>query len=600
MLKRKNAFFKFVMEDGCSSKDFCLAVEYYQKASLEEKDLFYQKQKNIVFSCLEEMIKSHSTVLEDSQKIYQRYGIPNYYFKSAFKLILHDYADDDLVKEYFSMLNTEESKKIFEEAKQSLWDNKKLNQIAKEHYLSLSELDQLIIDYATKHYNISADDFKKYKTYYRNFRRFLTLENINYFQRKYAYHYYQNYATPEEKEEFEYLVQNILVKIIHNSNTSEALDAFLETSNLSDYDLYFFTTVQSIVPSIKEKFLARFKKYYDGCLKYNFAVVDIKKEAVKLKLKSEDYIFLARVYAKEVLHMEGELKRIEENHYTKPVYDVLQNIQFETDLAKIEETLEQENVKPNDISVFCYCVNSKLPKEDQKSLEKKLLECLRVVQAKRIAKGQKKSSMVAPDYSLYYEYLNQDLDFIHFCNLKGINFKSFRYVYKTLKNPELAAKLSERIKKETIDSINAQVYWCKELIETIQNGITINGVQRKFNLFDYFYYFGEYQIHRIFLPKLPLPQPEKTILSKFFAPLKRANYMNKNIILRSVYEFHPQLDKKGAPIKGSGRILSREELQEIIDIFEARNIPFYDILINVATRCYANHSLIEEMSLQRK
>ena len=145
-----------------------------------------------------------------------------------------------------------------------------------------------------------------------------------------------------------------------------------------------------------------------------------------------------------------------------------------------------------------------------------------------------------------------------------------------------------------------QIYWCKELILAIQNGINIHGINRKFNLFDYFYYFGEYQIHQFFIPKLPLPQPEKTILSKFFAPLKKANYLNLNTFLNSMYEFRPKLDKKGTPIKGSGRVLSREELQEIADIFETKNIPFNDILLNMATRCYANGSLIEEIPLQRK
>lgn len=600
MLTEKEAFFRFITEDECSSKNFYKAVKYFSQATFDERNQFYQKLKNILSLCLDEMTKCHSNNLEIAKKIYQKYGINDYYFKYAFRFFAHNQSENSLSSIYLDLLNDEDKEKIFEDLKQSLWDNKKFTEIAKEYHLSQTELDQLIIDYAVRHYKISADDFKKYKLYYRNFRRFLSLEKINRYQRRNAYYYYQNYALPEEKEEFEYLVQNYLVKIIRYSNNPEALDAFLSESNLSDYDLYFFTTIQSIDFNVKEKLFARFKTYYDGCLKYNFSVVDIKREALKLKLKSEDYVFLARVYAKEVLHIDGELERIVENHYTKPIYDVLKNIQDETDLAKIEAILDQEKVKPSDISVFCYCVNSKLPKENQQSLERKLLECLRVVQSRRIAEGRKKTSVASPDYSLYHEYLNQDLNFIHFCNLKGINFKSFRYVYKTLKNPELAVKLEERIQKESIDNEKAQVYWCKELIEAIQNGITINGINRKFNLFDYFYYFGDYQIHRFFLPKLPLSQPEKTILSKFFAPLKRVNYMNKNVVLRSVYEFYPQLDKKGKPIKGTGRILSEEELQEIVDIFEARNIPLYDILISMAVRCYANHSLIPEMSLQRK
>ena len=598
MLKEKDAFFRFVNGFSCSPADFNLVLRYFKHADFQEKGLFYQRQKSMVFACLREMIKQHSTASAICQKIYQNLGISDYYFQSVFHFIIHSYADDELVKTYCAMLQEEKAEKIFEEAKQALWENQKLNKIAKQNHLSISQVEQFLADYAIQHYHISFDDFKQYKSCYRNFRRFLALEKINYSQKRKAYYYYQNYASKEEKEEFLYVVQNYLVKIIRISHKPQALDAFLEEANLSDYDVYLFTTIQSIDINVKERLFFRFKKYYDGCLKYNFSVVDIKKDAYHLS--ANEYIHLARVYAKEVLHIEAPLEKIVEKHYTKPVYEALKTIQDETDLAKIEQVLYDENVKTIDISVFCYCVNANITKEEQQRLEKKLLECLKVVHTRRVAEGQKKVAITPTDYSLYYEYLNQELNFMDFCKQKGISFKNFRYAYKVLKNPELANKLEERIKKESANHVNMQIYWCKELILAIQNGINIHGINRKFNLFDYFYYFGEYQIHQFFIPKLPLPQPEKTILNKFFAPLKKANYLNLNTFLNSMYEFRPKLDKKGTPIKGSGRVLSREELQEIADIFETKNIPFNDILLNIATRCYANGSLIEEMPLQRK
>ena len=56
-----------------SGENFNLALKYFNQASFEEKKLFYQKQKMIVFSCLEEMVRNHSTNLESVQKIYQKF-----------------------------------------------------------------------------------------------------------------------------------------------------------------------------------------------------------------------------------------------------------------------------------------------------------------------------------------------------------------------------------------------------------------------------------------------------------------------------------------------------------------------------------------------
>ena len=83
MLKEKDAFIRFVNGLDCSPADFNLVLRYFKQADFQEKGLFYQRQKSMVFACLREMIKQHSTASAICQKIYQNLGISDYYFQSV-------------------------------------------------------------------------------------------------------------------------------------------------------------------------------------------------------------------------------------------------------------------------------------------------------------------------------------------------------------------------------------------------------------------------------------------------------------------------------------------------------------------------------------
>ena len=592
----KEAFFRFIKGDTCSNSDFNLAFHYYNHAKLEEKKLFFNKQLSIFFLCLKEMLKKQTDQILDVKDIYQKFGIFDHYFKFLFRFFLQTLSKDKLVKEYLTMVENLKKRNIFEAAKKNLWDSDQLSKMANQYHVSKEELKQIILDYANEHYGFSLVAFKKYKYCYKCFRKFLAMETISLKQKRSAYFYYQNYALPEEKKEFQYLAQNMIVKMIHWIKEDNNLDDYLKNNHLTDYDLYFFSTIQSLNSDIKAIIFSRFKTYYDTCLKCNFLKAEIRPKAQERGFLLSEFTLLAKVYAKEVLNTDDFKLREREYCYTKPIYSILASIENETDLAIIEKVFEQEKVTVSNISVFCYCYHASWSKERQQKLEKKFLFCLNAVKKRHIINNIPKIE----SNSIYYEYLSQELNFIDFCKAKGINIEKFQYAYKSLKDKELALRLKERIKNERIKINNIKSFWCKELVQSIQNGITINGVHRKFNLFDYFYYYGKYQIHKYFLPRLLISEHEKTILTSFFAPLKLTNYVNQDIFLSSNYSIHVLFDENGKVIEGSGTVLDRNDLQKIVNIFIEHHIPFYDILTNIAVRCYANNLLVEEMTLQRK
>ena len=199
-------------------------------------------------------------------------------------------------------------------------------------------------------------------------------------------------------------------------------------------------------------------------------------------------------------------------------------------------------------------------------------------------------------YTFYEEYVNGDANLREHCHTNDREEKIVKSQYKHLKNEELVVKFSAKMNQEK----EAILYYFRLLIQNIKSGITVNGVNRKFTLFDYFYYFGQFNLHKIVLTQLPLSAREKTTLNIFFKPLSSANPLNKNVVIHSIYEYNCDKDELGFPIKGTGRIITEDELTCIVDIFLEKNIPLYDKLVSIATRLYNQNALIEVDTLQRK
>ena len=602
----EKSFFKFVSGESCSYKDFELARKYCSNASIHIKKQFYTKLFFIIYLCIEQLLKDKTTDLLSVRPIYSKWGIYDGYFKAFFSLYLKKFNHDPHVLQYMDLANQKEDicyEPLFEQAKEKLWYESEMQKLALMYHMNYEQLRGYLNDYAFSKYHLTSDEFKKYKAIYRNFYHFLQGQKLPLKSKKSTYLYLKKYATLTEKERFKQFAHRILLQVQEAILENRSIDDLLKNAFLTDYDLYQFLQYDSFDPKVVEVIIKRFKKYYDIGLSHSFLLNQLKDFAYQYDMDVHDFVFLAKCYAKEILKINNiddfiASQRINKI-YTKPVYSALSKLCSENDYERIAEIFYQEKVTVNDICNYCYCMRSDLSKENQQKLEQKFLCCLDKVKARRMKEYLQNRAVSQPNYSVFYEYLNQDSNFKDFCTLKSISITNFRERAYSIKDPLLAKQVLEKMQKDVQDNKDMKTCLCKDLISQIKNGITINQVHRNFNLFDYFYYFGEYKIHQFMFHSLSLSPSEQTLLKKFFAPLRCANRMNPDVVVHSVYEFHSKKDKNGYPIKGTGIIVSESELEEIVLLFNNKNIPLYDVVINMAIRCYVNGTLISKNALQR-
>lgn len=132
----------------------------------------------------------------------------------------------------------------------------------------------------------------------------------------------------------------------------------------------------------------------------------------------------------------------------------------------------------------------------------------------------------------------------------------------------------------------------KDLGQKLVNGVlTDNGV-RPFDLIDFYMNFKK--ISTLAIPYLYgsfLSRRETTMITNFLAKTNYCSFINVEDFLNSKVEINCQKDQNGFPIKGTGTILKREELQEILDFLVENDVPLYDVIINQAIRRYVNNAL---------
>lgn len=595
-MTEKKIFLQFIQSEASTSQEFEAARKYVIQASLDEKKLFLDKIDAIIHLVLQNMIEKHVYDFHYFREIYQRYGLFDLYFQHVFQLYLYRYQKDDLVNQYFNRQECRESI-IFAAAKTVLWNRKDLAKIAKRYHISYDRLKQIITEYAQKEYHLT-NNFKDYRTCYRAFRRFLDQHDHELNTKENAYTYYNVYALLPEKDEFQRVVQQYFNQIIHLIHDEAAINHFLEKHHLTDYDLYYFTMIiPNLDASVQLQIFTRFKKYYDLCLDGRFITKNLREKSNSLGMYPQHLIQLGTIYAKEVLkneHIEKEIAQYRIRRvYTKKAYSILDRVAKETDPIKIYEELAATQIDLGDVYIYCYAIRQDLEKKEQQKLEQKLLKDLKNYHDRNCQRNH------SNDYLLYQKYLQGTDDFQTFCEKNGKNVIYFRRKASDLNNP-YAQEVQVRIKKEAQEKSELQILLCEELYQSIRDGIMVNGIHRDFTLVDYFYYFGNLQIHKMRYHIMNLADPIKTTLCKFFKPLRFVNNVHVEAIRKSIYEYDSLKDENGFPIKGTGKILTGEELNEVIQFFQENQIPLYDKLVAIALKCHANHSLYEKNTLQRK
>ena len=602
MMNKKEAFLRY-LNGECTSRDFNLAREYAAHASLEEKELFNQRNNEIAKTGLEKLVSTQPFDLAVVDNFLMKQGVSKEYFQLLLHYYLVNHPHDMLVEQFYHLLYLEyiqDLDYLFTYAKNVAWNTRQLHSIAKKYHMDQYGLEKLLAIYAKK--NLGIDSYTNYKVCYLDFLNFFTDQIKVTIEKEHAYTYYQKYATSQEKEKFESYIKYILDRYKKKVNAQENTTAFLHSLSLNLYDLYLFTQFDFIHDfSYQNILVGQAKKYYDLCASVSFDPNKVASIATIYQMSCEQFLTLAKFYAREVLHFDiiHQSYTVSKNHYKKKVYFLLEAIKDEEDTQKIFDCLSQAHVKYEDILMFCYGFHCELPLEKQRSLEQKFSHYLAILQQNKMApiyESLPKKSNTCD--SIFEDYLNSELTLEEFCKEKNMAVKTFKKKVNGIKEKELALKIKDKLQQEKIKSNQLKEKTCHEVICYIREGINDHGNKRAFTLLDYFILFKDNYIHQFVYSLLNLTAKDKQDLRKFFLPLQNASRISNDNIANLNLEFHSLKDEKGFPIKGTGILLTKEELSHLADYLELENLPMLDVIVHLAAREYVDGNLVIE-SLQK-
>lgn len=479
------------------------------------------------------------------------------------------------------MLTNKDKEDIFGLAKDCLWDKNSLKDIKSKYQLNKGELDLVIREYASEVLKISKYTLLKYKRLYKAFIEF-SIETLALY--KEAFLYYDKYATKEEKESFKsqvgYILQAIKGNLKVNSNIKDviALLEIVQKFGLNDKELVNMT-------------FSSFKQYYDFAESVRWKRADIQEEAKKLGILYDKYMALAKGYMKYILKVrdvEEEINSKREKTFLAPecMYDtgIKKLLKAQSD-EEIVQIIRDYHIKSFNITDFCYVRNKHLSSIEQVKLEKRLRQIF-----KRYLELIKTTPVC--DEAFYLKFINSGLNVNEFCEIERLHVKTFKRNLVCLQNKELLEEINERIrpKYSKVEISQALIDSLGNLAYLVKNGISEESKVRPFDLIDFYLYFKKPAPYVTFSHNF-LDAESRKLIKEFFEPLRYATNFNKEAYLNGVFEVGCLKDEDGLPILGTGRLLSREEVADIISFMESNNIPLNDILFDIAKKRYLTNNL---------
>lgn len=193
--------------------------------------------------------------------------------------------------------------------------------------------------------------------------------------------------------------------------------------------------------------------------------------------------------------------------------------------------------------------------------------------------------------ALYTDFINSELSAEEYCLLHNLSFKSFFIRCYFLEDEKLKKQVLAKRIVTPEDNIDLAILY-NELVINIKNGVLTDTGIRSFDFVDYYLFLNGRKLNSVpnIFSKF-LSNEDSQILRHFFAKFRIATFVNVDDFINSHIEVNLEKDENGFPIPGTGRVLTKEELESIINYLVINNIPLYDIVINVAIRRYANNTL---------
>lgn len=361
-----------------------------------------------------------------------------------------------------------------------------------------------------------------------------------------------------------------------------------------------------------------YKYCYDYCKNVYYNEIKMKQLAKQLKLPVDNPIFLAKTYATEYLKMteeefEKEVQEVLEQavfqHMEKRyMCDLFEVLRKEDNPDKIIEILKQYDNQLSGLKSTAYDYVITYRPWEKDFLIDSLREKIDIYldykkqqrnEQKQEDKIQKEQELLPVAVNIINQFINDNINKTAFCQKNNIDLKLFDDCVNLLNeyNKELYLKYKEKINEQQSNRYAIISENIKRIAECIKTGIVEeNNVVRDFDILDY------YSMTKLSFEELE--KLSKPILNNDeLRCIKTFITKNKNIkplgpkgieeIMSQKNIIGVEKDDRGNIIEGTGREITTEEKQQIINYLNQNSIPLNTKTYRVALRRYIDNKLFE-------
>lgn len=589
-------FSKFVALQFCSSEEFQIAKTYYETdAKISEKNKFLQAILRILHKCFDKMLRDCNYDFTYARNIYRRYGLNDEDFLEYVDFFFRDSFFHKLMSKYELIIrhrNIEVRAQLFEEVKQVNWDRTGIKKIAQKHQITQKQLNELVSDYVTNILKLDKSNYARLKKCYSSFISFLHSSQKEYATFKMAYEYFKKFATKKEQEQFKEVSLQIIETVKRMLSNISQVSSYLSSIYFMESNLYLLANEFSNDSKLLFDITKLYQPYYDTCTSLSWDRTSIKEKAKEKGMSYEEYVQMAKDYATRILHVKdineeiGSIRGFQHSTSNLWYAPVLEQILDTNDIYVYSLLFQENHIATTDIKRYARIAHKHDTEEEQLRIEKDLL-----------TKYQKyvQTTKVPPKYNedLYTEFAYQDITLEEFCELHNLNIPYFIECTSKIQNSHILSLIKNRIAsyRKTVSSSDKNNYrnQLAGLVDAISSGVSYQDVLRPFDLIDYFILFKNIDYRTI--KYRYLENGEASLLRAFFQPLYFTIHIDRNAILNSYLEYSPISSENGMPTIHTGRIITLEEKQYVLDFMEKHQIPMLDVLFHITLRRYVNGTL---------
>lgn len=209
----------------------------------------------------------------------------------------------------------------------------------------------------------------------------------------------------------------------------------------------------------------------------------------------------------------------------------------------------------------------------------------------------KNSGIEEKSRRLIEEFIQNEYTIEEFTKVKEIDSSEFQRALKVVGSCDLelynqysSLQLERNKKRFRLLSVSLQ-----EIAFLVNDGISLDdNTTRRFDLIDYYQRtsLNTNQLIKV-LNNISLTSQEKRTILSFISKFKRDQPLDISSTLESTVEINLKRDEQGNLIPGSGRIVTRQEKQSIIDWIKENNLPCTRFLYRDAFNRYKKGQLFK-------